>query len=70
MDPKYYCSIYNENEKFIKNENDSCEIIQKMNGVWMIKNFPSEYPDGDENLVEISAQKYNKIKEKAEKSHE
>lgn len=62
---KYYCAIYNENEKFIKNENDSCEIIQKVSGQWNIKQFPSAYPPGDEPLIEISAQQYNKIRNKA-----
>lgn len=57
---EYYISVFNENEKYIKNTFDHCEVIQKVDGVLTHRTFLSPYPPGDEELKPISAQEWNK----------
>ena len=59
----YFMSTLFDKPKFIKTRSGETEIIQEINGKMTIAWFPSEYPtSSDENLEEISAEKYNRIR--------
>ena len=58
-------SYWNEHEKFIMNSGSGCEIIQIVGGIKIVRKYPTPYPPGDEDLIEISALQYKKARKGA-----